>query len=169
IVIASTWSWVTYTVVTASRASSSASSVLVCTRSLASRFESGSSIRYTFGLRTIARPIATCWRCPPERFLRLRFRYGPRSRTRAASRTRAIRSSLIRKRRDEPAEVFPTPSCCPKRSRGLCCASRGGRSSGRGHRLAGVLAGADHDHRCWRVAYELLRNRTDDETADHAV
>ena len=31
----------------------------VCTRSLASRFESGSSIRNTCGSRTIARPIAT--------------------------------------------------------------------------------------------------------------
>ena len=36
------------------------------TRSFASRFESGSSIRKAFGSRTIARPIATRCRCPPE-------------------------------------------------------------------------------------------------------
>ena len=36
------------------------------TRSFASRFESGSSMRNTRGRRTIARPIATRWRCPPE-------------------------------------------------------------------------------------------------------
>jgi hypothetical protein len=38
----------------------------ICTRSLASRFDNGSSIRKTSGLRTIARPIATRWRCPPD-------------------------------------------------------------------------------------------------------
>ena len=36
------------------------------TRSSASRFESGSSNRKTCGSRTIARPIATRWRWPPE-------------------------------------------------------------------------------------------------------
>ena len=39
----------------------------VWTRSFASRFDSGSSNRKTCGLRTIARPIATRCRCPPER------------------------------------------------------------------------------------------------------
>ena len=34
-------------------------SVLICTRSLASKFDRGSSIKNTFGSRTIARPIAT--------------------------------------------------------------------------------------------------------------
>ena len=43
-----------------------ATSVRICTRSLASRFESGSSIKNTLGSRTIARPIATRWRWPPE-------------------------------------------------------------------------------------------------------
>ena len=37
------------------------------TRSAASRFDSGSSNKNTSGSRTIARPIATRWRCPPER------------------------------------------------------------------------------------------------------
>src|ERR671914_36362 len=42
-------------------------SVRICTRSFASRFERGSSKRKTFGLRTIARPMATRWRWQPER------------------------------------------------------------------------------------------------------
>ena len=46
----------------------------VCTRSLASRLESGSSNRNTCGLRTMARPIATRWRWPPESSRGLRCR-----------------------------------------------------------------------------------------------
>jgi hypothetical protein len=38
---------------------------------LASRFESGSSNRKTFGLRTIARPMATRWRWPAGELARL--------------------------------------------------------------------------------------------------
>ena len=38
----------------------------ISTRSLASRLESGSSIRNAAGSRTIARPIATRWRWPPD-------------------------------------------------------------------------------------------------------
>ena len=38
----------------------------ISTRNLASRFESGSSIKKAWGCRTIARPIATRWRWPPE-------------------------------------------------------------------------------------------------------
>ena len=44
-VIASAWSCVTYTVVTPSSAWRAAMSVRICTRSFASRFESGSSMR----------------------------------------------------------------------------------------------------------------------------
>jgi hypothetical protein len=44
------------------------------TRSLASRLLKGSSIRYACGSRTIARPIATRWRCPPDNAAGLRFR-----------------------------------------------------------------------------------------------
>jgi hypothetical protein len=50
-------------------------SVRICTRSLASRFDSGSSIRNTLGSRTIARPMATRWRWPPERLAGLRSRW----------------------------------------------------------------------------------------------
>src|SRR6476659_1555607 len=46
---------------------SRAISARIATRSFASRLESGSSIRKAAGSRTIARPIATRWRCPPER------------------------------------------------------------------------------------------------------
>ena len=38
----------------------------ICTRSLASRLDSGSSNRNTCGSRTMARPMATRWRWPPE-------------------------------------------------------------------------------------------------------
>ncbi len=73
-VIASTWSWVTYTVVVPSRFCSRETSVRICTRSLASRLDSGSSIRNAFGVRTITRPIATRWRWPPESCAGLRSR-----------------------------------------------------------------------------------------------
>ena len=43
-----------------------ASSTRISTRSAASRFDSGSSNRKSCGSRTIARPIATRWRWPPE-------------------------------------------------------------------------------------------------------
>ncbi len=66
IVIASIWSWVTYTVVVLNRWWLSLISERMATRSLASRFESGSSNRNTRGWRTMARPIATRWRWPPE-------------------------------------------------------------------------------------------------------
>ena len=48
-------------------------SARIWTRSFASRFESGSSIRNTAGSRTIARPIATRCRWPPESARGFRF------------------------------------------------------------------------------------------------
>ena len=45
---------------------SSLISARICTRNLASRLESGSSNRNTCGARTMARPMATRWRWPPE-------------------------------------------------------------------------------------------------------
>src|SRR5215212_7485436 len=44
----------------------------IWTRSLASRLESGSSITNTWGSRTMARPMATRWRWPPDSCLGLR-------------------------------------------------------------------------------------------------
>ena len=74
-VIASTWSCVTYTVVVPNCACRVAICDRVCTRSLASRLDSGSSMRKTCGLRTIARPMATRCRWPPDSALGLRLRY----------------------------------------------------------------------------------------------
>jgi hypothetical protein len=73
-VIASTWSWVTYTVVTPSRSCSWFSEARIDTRSLASRLDSGSSIKNACGSRTMARPIATRCRCPPDSAAGLRLR-----------------------------------------------------------------------------------------------
>ena len=61
-VMASVWSCVTYSVVVFSALTTSEISARIWTRSLASRLESGSSIRKTCGSRTIDRPIATRWR-----------------------------------------------------------------------------------------------------------
>ena len=69
-------------------------STRVETRSLASRFESGSSNRNALGRRTIARPIATRWRWPPESWRGLRSSSISISRIRAASRTRVSISSF---------------------------------------------------------------------------
>ncbi len=73
-VMASIWSWVTYTVVTPSRSCSWDSEARMDTRSLASRLDSGSSMRKACGSRTIARPIATRWRWPPDSAAGLRLR-----------------------------------------------------------------------------------------------
>jgi len=94
IVIASTWSWVTYTVVTASCRWMREISARICTRSFASRFESGSSMRKTCGSRTIARPIATRWRWPPDSCRGFRSRWSTRPITRAVSAIR-LRASAF--------------------------------------------------------------------------
>src|SRR3954465_3238276 len=65
-VMASVWSWVTYTVVVPKRCCRRAISVRICTRSLASRFDRGSSNRKASGSRTMARPMATRWRWAPD-------------------------------------------------------------------------------------------------------
>ncbi len=65
-VMASTWSCVTNRLVMPSSRCSFWISMRVCARSLASRFDSGSSNRNTCGWRTMARPMATRWRWPPE-------------------------------------------------------------------------------------------------------
>ena len=109
-VIASIWSWVTYSVATPMRRWMRETSARICTRSFASRFESGSSIRNTLGSRTIARPIATRWRWPPESWPGLRSSHSvspriagrladPRRRSRPwASCASAARSRCSRRR-----------------------------------------------------------------------
>src|SRR3982751_5411098 len=56
-------------------------------RSAASRFDSGSSNRNTLGARTMARPIATRWRWPPDSSFGVRCRYCVRFRIFAARST----------------------------------------------------------------------------------
>ena len=67
IVMASTWSCVTYTIVAPRSAWMCLSSTRRSARSLASNEDSGSSIRYTAGRRTSARPIATRCISPPDK------------------------------------------------------------------------------------------------------
>ena len=69
-------------------------SVRVATRILASRLDSGSSMQNTCGLRTIARPMATRWRWPPESALGLRWRNSVSWRISAALATRSLRSAV---------------------------------------------------------------------------
>ncbi len=69
-------------------------SMRVATRSAASRFDSGSSNRNTFGLRQMARPMATRWRWPPDSALGSRSRYFVNWRISAAVFTRLSISSF---------------------------------------------------------------------------
>jgi hypothetical protein len=81
-------------VVTPSRSCKSASWARVDTRSLASRLDRGSSIRNAWGSRTIARPMATRWRCPPDSAAGLRLRNGSNDSILATSATRRCWSAL---------------------------------------------------------------------------
>ena len=74
-------------------------SMRVPTLSAASRFDSGSSKRNRLGSRTMARPMATRWRCPPESSAGRRSSSGSRRKRPEALATRAAIS---------PAA---TPSC----------------------------------------------------------
>ncbi len=65
----------------------------VWTRSAASRFESGSSKRKSFGVRTMARPMATRWRWPPESSAGRRARSGS-----SESRRRGVGDALLDRR-----------------------------------------------------------------------
>ena len=70
------------------------SSTRICTRSSVSRLESGSSNRNTSGSRTMARPMATRWRWPPESWRGRRCISSPICRISAARRTRRSVSAL---------------------------------------------------------------------------
>ncbi len=100
IVIASAWSCVTYRVVVARRVCRRLISPRIVVRSLASRFESGSSMRNTEGSRTIARASATRWRWPPERFFGRRSSRCAISSDSATPSTWVLRSALL-----EPADA----------------------------------------------------------------
>ena len=87
-------------------------SARISTRSFASRFESGSSMRKACGLRTIARPIATRCRCPPESVRGFLCSESVRPRTRATSRTRLSISSFGRPRIRSANPMFFAASMC---------------------------------------------------------
>ena len=80
------------------------------TRSAASRLDSGSSNRNAFGSRTIARPIATRWRWPPESSRACGRDRVSGSRSRPLPRTLRSISALGR-----PA-IFSRKRCCRARS-----------------------------------------------------
>ena len=87
-------------------------SARVWTRSLASRFESGSSIKNTAGSRTIARPSATRWRWPPESSFGLRSRSAPSWIVSAASLTRRSISAFGTLRSFNPNARFSRTDMC---------------------------------------------------------
>ena len=107
-------------------------SARISTRSLASRFESGSSIRNACGSRTIARPIATRWRWPPESVRGFFF---------STSASPSVRAALVDAPLDlglrRPRASSARRPCCRRRS----CAGRA-RSSGRPSRRRGPSAAA---------------------------
>ncbi len=105
-VIASTWSCVTYTVVVLRRRCRLPISIRICARRPASRLDRGSSNRKTSGSRTIARPIATRWRCPPDSCLGLRSSRGSRPSIPPAHATRFSISSRGNFRSLRPSERF---------------------------------------------------------------
>ena len=111
-VIASTWSWVTYSEVVFRRRCSCCNSRRICTRSLASRFDNGSSKRNTAGSRTMARPIATRWRWPPDSSRGRRLSRPSSSRMRAASCTRSAINPLPMPRIFSPHAMFSSTLIC---------------------------------------------------------
>ena len=111
-VSASAWSWVTYSVVTPSSRVSPEISARSSARSPLSRLDSGSSIRNRPGRRTIARPIATRWRWPPDSCEGRRASTSPMPRALATSATRSPRvpDSTPDRRSGKPM-LSPTVMC----------------------------------------------------------
>jgi hypothetical protein len=87
-------------------------SARIWTLSFASRFDSGSSIRKACGSRTIARPIATRWRCPPESCPGLRRRSSKSASVFAASSTRSRTSGFFIRRSLRPNAMFSNTDMC---------------------------------------------------------
>ena len=81
-------------------------------RSLASRLDSGSSNRKTLGSRTMARPIATRWRWPPDSSLGLRASRWPMFSTLAAAATLLSISALGRPARRKANDMLVPTSMC---------------------------------------------------------
>ena len=87
--MASSRSWVTWIAVKPSRLCSALISSRSCTRTLASRLDSGSSSSRSGGSIASARPSATRWRWPPDRFVTLRSSSPERLSIRRSAPTRA--------------------------------------------------------------------------------
>ena len=79
VVMASSWSWVTKTVVNPSRFCSDRNSWRICTRNVLSRLDKGSSSSSTCGSMTRVRAKATRCCCPPESWLGRRWPWSARS------------------------------------------------------------------------------------------
>jgi len=111
-VIASTWSWVTYTIVIPRRCWSERISWRISCLSFASRLESGSSIRQTGTCATMARPSATRWRCPPESWAGFRFKKFSSPRISAALFSRFFCSGFDTLRALRPKSIFSATVKC---------------------------------------------------------
>ncbi len=110
IAMASSWSWVTYTVVACSRSCNARSSPHITCRNSASSAPSGSSIMNACGWRTMARPSATRWRSPLDSPATGRSSRCVMRRMRAASATRVATSApgtplRLQRERDVRAHV----------------------------------------------------------------
>ena len=124
------------------------------TRSFASRFESGSSSRKACGSRTIARPIATRWRWPPESCARLAL-----EQLGEAEQPGGIGDARARSR---PCRCA-SPSGRSRGSGAPSCAGRA-RSSGRPSRCRGPSARASVTS---RPPIEICPSVTSLEPGDH--
>ena len=131
-VLASSWSWVTKIVVRPSRCCRSRSSRRTCTRSLASRFDSGSSSSSTFGSIAMVRASATrcCW--PPDSC------DGRRS-------ARSVEADQLEGRRDPALDLARAAACAPPARRRRCappsCAATAHRTGTPCRRRASRAAG----------------------------
>ena len=93
-------------VVASSCECSRAISTRVSWRKAASKFDNGSSNKNTSGFLTIARPIATRWRCPPDNAAGLRSRRCSIWRILAAASTRVLISAFDKLWRLKEKAIF---------------------------------------------------------------
>ena len=112
IVIASSWSCVTMTKVVPTCFWMRISSNWVCSRSLRSSAESGSSSSSTFGRLASARASATRCRWPPESWCGLRRAKGPSCTRSSTSPTRRLRSRPEMPSRRRPNATLSATDMC---------------------------------------------------------
>ena len=114
--MASVWSCVTYIIVRFSFRCSAWISSRISARSLASKLDSGSSIRHTGWLATMVRARATRWRWPPDRFAGLRSSSASSPTMRAAVSRRVNCSSGATRRTFKPNRMFSRTFKCGNRA-----------------------------------------------------